>query len=91
MILVCNVDPFRQYQDIYLVNDEGNENSILSNVGQMELTSLYSFVPSYCHRNDIEKVKICGNTAYNQGVKDQIEMVEKTQFSNNKKLIVEVV
>lgn len=87
MILVCNVEPFNHYQDVYLVN---NEEAIISDVGKIKLTALYSFIPAYCYDNNIEKVRLCGNAQYNEGIKNQIEMVEETQFSDRKKLIVEV-
>ena len=90
MILVCDIKPFDFDQTIYLVNDE-NDDAIIDIVGKMKLTSLYSFVPSYCYSNGIGKIKLCGDTQYNKGVKEQIEAVEETQFSNNERLIVEVV
>lgn len=90
MILVCDIKPFDFNQTVYLVNDENN-NAIIDNLGEMKLTSLYSFVPSYCYSNGIEKIKLYGNARYNEGVKEQIEAIEETQFSNNKRLIVEVI
>lgn len=88
MILVCDIEPFKYDQSIFLMQDNGD---IVDDIGKMKLVSLYSFIPSYCHKNNISTVKLTGNKEYNEMIRNQIKHHEKMLFSDYEPINVEVV
>lgn len=88
MILICDIDPFKYDQSIFLVQDNGD---IVDNIGKMKMVSLYSFIPSYCHKNNISTVKLTGNKEYNEMVRNQIKYNEETLFADYEPINVEVI
>ena len=55
------------------------------------MVSLYSFIPSYCHKNNISTVKLTGNKEYNEMVRNQIKHNEEILFADYEPINVEVI
>lgn len=88
MRIVCNVEPFDLYQQVYIVNDCGNR---FNTPAQVSIQDLPAFIPQYCYSNDIYNVILYGNKKYINGlIKKPIEELIAAEYAEHKNIEIEV-
>lgn len=88
MKVICNVEPFDLYQQVYIANDSGNR---FNTPAQVSIQDLPAFIPQYCYSNDIYNVTFIGNVDYINGlIKQPIEELIAAEYSEHKNIEIEV-
>ena len=87
MILICNIEPYQYTQELYLAQDGGQP---VEHIASVDLAELYDFAASYCHSNGISTIKLFGSPQYNEMVAQQIKKIDKSSYSDQEPITVEV-